>query len=236
VVLVTALTAAVLAATAVALALPARATRADPSAEPGRRRAWREVAEPLVDRLLPARRARRRDRQLPDALDRTAAALRAGDSVGAALARVAAAIPAPLGTELLSVARAVRLGTSAADALGAWARQPSSSPDVQLVATALAIGARAGGELARAVDGVAATLRERHELRREVHALATQARASAAVLAVAPLAFAGLVASIEPGAALFLVTEPVGLLCLVGGLGLEAVGAMWMARITRGAA
>ena len=188
-----------------------------------------------VHRHLPGRGRRRRDRQLPDALRRIASALRAGESVGAAIREVADTTTLPLGPELHRVARAVALGASVADALRAWASEPDASDDVRLVATALAIGSGTGGELARAVDGVAATLRERHELRREVEALATQARASAAVLAVAPLGFTALVATVEPAAAAFLVTRPAGFACLVLGLGLEAVGAVWMARITRGA-
>ena len=56
------------------------------------------------------------------------------------------------------------------------------------------------------------------------------------MLAVAPLAFAGLVSTIEPGAVAFLVTSPLGAICLVVGLGLEALGAAWMNRITRSAA
>ncbi len=224
-----------LAAGAVLVALPRRPLRHAPARWrppprdlPASLRRWAEVA-------LPGRRCRRRDHQLPDALDRTAAALRSGDSVGVALERVAAATAAPLGTELQRVAKAVALGAPVSEALRAWSAGPGASADVRLVATALAIGASAGGELARAVDGVAATVRERHELRREVQALATQARASAGVLAAGPPAFAALVASIEPRAALFLFTEPIGLLCLAGGLALEAGGAVWMARITRGA-
>ena len=72
----------------------------------------------------------------------------------------------------------------------------------------------------------------RHEVQAEVHALATQARTSAGLLAVAPLAFAGLVATIEPGAVAFLITSPVGVACLLLGVGLDAVGATWMRRIT----
>jgi tight adherence protein B len=78
-------------------------------------------------------------------------------------------------------------------------------------------------------------LRERREVAGEVRALATQARTSAGVLAVAPLAFTGLVSTIEPGAVAFLVTSPLGLACLLLGLALEALGAVWMTRITRSA-
>jgi tight adherence protein B len=190
----------------------------------------------LLDRLHPARRRARRDAQLPDALDRLAAALRAGQAIGPALVEMAPQIPAPLGTELEPIAAGLEHGASVASVLAGWATREGASADVRLVAAALTLGAEAGGEVARAVDRVAATLRERRELRGEVRALATQARASATVLAVAPLAFTGLVVTIEPGVVAFLVTTPVGLACLILGIGLEAIGAWWMARITQSAA
>jgi tight adherence protein B len=87
--------------------------------------------------------------------------------------------------------------------------------------------------VARAVDAVAATLRERREVQGEVVALATQARTSAGLLVVAPLGFAALVSTIEPGAVEFLVGTPLGWACLAGGLGLDALGAVWMQRIVR---
>lgn len=194
------------------------------------------AAGDLLDRFRPARPRARRDAQLPDALDRLASCLRGGRAVGPAIVSVADQLADPLRSELATVALAVTHGEPVSTALSTWAALPGSSRDVQLSAAALSLGADAGGEVARAVDRIAATLRERRELRGEVHALATQARASAGVLAVAPLAFAGLVAGIEPGAVAFLITTPVGLACLACGLLLEAIGAAWMARITRTAA
>ena len=156
--------------------------------------------------------------------------------MGPALVDLAPSVAEPLGVELRRVAAGLEHGRPVGDALRAWSTTPDASSDVRLVAAALTLGADAGGEVARAVDRVAATLRERRELAGEVRALAVQARASAAVLAVAPAAFAALVATIEPGVIAFLVTTPVGLACLSLGLVLEAAGTWWMARITRAAA
>lgn len=189
--------------------------------------------EGWAERAVPGRRRARRDAQLPDALDRLAAALRAGQAIGPAIEAVAPALPEPLRADLAPVAAALAHGAPVATALAGWGRQADASADVRLVAAALTLGADSGGEVARAVDRIASTLRERAELAGEVRSLATQARASAAVLALAPPAFAGLVATIEPGAVAFLLTTPVGLACLGAGVGLEALGATWMARITR---
>jgi tight adherence protein B len=186
---------------------------------------------PVLDR----RRLAERDRQLPDALERVAAAMRAGARPGPALAEVAADLPAPLGDELRHAVLALEHGDDLPTVLDRWAAMPGASPAVVLATSALGLGAVAGGQVARTVDHVAATLRERRQLQAEVRALATQARSSAWLLATAPLGFAGLVATIEPGVVSFLLTTPVGLACLALGLGLDAIGITWMARIVRGA-
>jgi tight adherence protein B len=190
---------------------------------------------PTVGRLVARRSAARRDAQLPDALERLASNVRAGSALGPALVATAAVVPDPLGRELLAVAAEVEHGAALVVALERWGDQNGSDTEVRLVAAAVGLAAEAGGQVARSIDQVASTLRERREVRAEVRALATQARASAGVLAVAPLAFTALVSTVEPAAVGFLVTTPVGLACLVGGLGLEATGAAWMARILRSA-
>jgi tight adherence protein B len=78
---------------------------------------------------------------------------------------------------------------------------------------------------------VADTLRERRALRREVRALSAQARASAAVVAVAPLGFAVVMAATDEATAAFLFGSPAGLACVVVGLGLELAGWRWMQHI-----
>ena len=189
----------------------------------------------LVAPSLRRRRRRRRDEQLPIWLERLASGLRAGLSLTGALATTTATTPAPLGPEVVEVERAVAGGQGLGAALARWAQAPEASPAVVLVVAALDLGALAGGEVARAVDRVAATLRDRVEAQAEVRALATQARASAAVLAVAPVGFTLLLGTLEPEVPRLLLTTPLGWACLAGGLGLEAASAAWMARIVGGA-
>ena len=189
------------------------------------------VVRPTVRRRL----QRRRDAQLPDTLERLASALRAGSSATTAFVALAEDAPEPLRAELRVVAAEIQHGAGMGAAVEAWGARPGTSPTVRLTAAALSLGVAAGGEVARSMDRVAATLRERRELQAEVHALATQARASAGVLGLAPLAFTALVSTIEPGMVRFLLTTPVGLVCLTGGLGLEAAGMVWMARIVAAA-
>lgn len=218
---------------AAGMTAPVRRRPASPFARPSPRRISRGSVVGLLERARPQRRRRRRDDQLPDALERLASAVRGGEGIGPAVRDLAGAVPDPLGADLRPVAVAIDQGEPVARALAGWAAGPGASPDVELVVAALTLGAHAGGEVARALDRVAATLRERREVHAEVRALAAQARASAGVLAVAPLGFAALVSTIEPRSATFLVASPLGMACLVAGLGLEALGGAWMARIIR---
>jgi tight adherence protein B len=186
--------------------------------------------------VLRRRRVRRRDALLPDWLEQLASALRAGASPSGAVSATAASAPWPLREDLERLDRSVRHGAGLGEGLQAWRSGVDATPAVVLVASALDLGLRSGGELARSVDRMAATLRDRAEAQAEVRALATQARASATLLALAPLGFALLLATIEPAMVRFLVTTPIGWACLVGGLALEGLGAAWMARIMASAA
>jgi tight adherence protein B len=181
--------------------------------------------------FLQRRRDERRDSQLTPFLERVASSIRSGRSVRSALTEVARGMDRPLRTDLEPLADALDHGAALEDAVDRWAGTSPSSSEVRLAAAALRLGARAGGEVARAVDGVAASLRERREVRGELIALATQARTSALLLVVAPLGFAGLMSTVEPGAIRFLLGTPLGLLCLTAGLVLDAAGGWWMQRI-----
>ena len=183
----------------------------------------------LLRPVLTRRRADRRDGQLPAWLERLASALRAGATPSVALTETAETTPWPLGAELTEVARGVHHGGGLAGELQRW-QQSASSPAVTLTTSALSLGLRTGGELARSVDRIAGALRDRAEAQAEARALGTQARASAWVLTVAPLGFTALLSGVEPGMVDFLVTTPAGATCLAAGLALDAAGALWMHR------
>jgi tight adherence protein B len=172
--------------------------------------------------------------ELPVMLEDIARALRAGSSlrqaccdaaVGASPARVA------LAGAMARAERGVPLGT----VFRSWATQ-STAAELRIAAGALALAATAGGPQARAVDGVALTLRERRAAASEVRAHSAQARLSALVIGALPLAFLAWAALTDRRTVAFLVGAPAGWVCLALGVALEATGALWMRRILRRAA
>ncbi len=186
----------------------------------------------LAWRLLRHRGTAALEAALPGAVDSIAGGLRSGASLRQAVAEAGRTALGPLGADLRAVATAVDRGAGLVVALEGWAeRRPQ--PGVRLVVAALCLGAETGGATARAVDAVAATLRQRLAAQAEARALATQARVSAGVIAVAPLAFCALSAATDRRSAGFLLRTPAGLVLLSAGLALDAAGALWMARLTR---
>lgn len=187
----------------------------------------------LRDRLRLGGRRRSAAVDLPALLEAIAARLRAGCSLGQALVESA---PPPGGVLAEQWRRTAELvpAIGAVAALQDWAGRVEQRP-VRLASAALTLAASTGGSPARAVDGVAATLRCRLALQAEIRALSSQARASAAVIALTPVAFGVLAALIDRRTASFL-TTPAGVLVVLCGLALDGLGGWWMARICRAAA
>jgi tight adherence protein B len=185
---------------------------------------------------------RRLEKELPLALDAVARSLRSGASVRQAIAEAAAAPAGGSGlrrgrrgrlqAELATVADQAGHGAGLVEALEALAvRRPG--PGVRLAVAALCLGVDTGGAQARAVDGVAATMRERLAVEAEVRALSSQARMSALVIGLAPLGFAAFAAATDPRTSEFLLHTPVGLALVAVGLLLDGAGWLWMQRLCR---
>lgn len=178
-----------------------------------------------VERVIVNRRRRAVDRDVPERLDRIIRRLRAGSNLSDAIVGVG------VGDDVLaSLAADIAIGRRLAPAVARW-RAEDPSPNRRLAAVALELSAEAGGSSASVLDGVAESLRDRVALEREVVALSSQARASAALLVIAPVAFTLVVGAVEPRLWSMLVGSPIGWVCLGLGLGLDALGAVWMARL-----
>lgn len=183
-------------------------------------------------RAAAGRGVRRADARLADLLEHAGRSLRAGVDLVPALHAAAGSVGGIHGVEVAAVVARVDGGASLPAALAPWGRA-HPRPPVALAVGALEVAALAGGARARALDGVAETLRGRTAVAEEARALASQARASAAVLVALPLVVVVLGALADPGVAGDLLGTPVGLGCLVAAVGLDGAGAWWMHRIVR---
>ncbi|HEY4397082.1 MAG TPA: type II secretion system F family protein [Acidimicrobiia bacterium] len=179
--------------------------------------------------VLRTRAYRRYAGALPLALEQIAAHLRGGGTVGQGVAALAGG-GGPLAGDLRRVQARADLGVGLADALAAWPVERDIG-DVRAVAGALAVAETLGGASAHALDGLAASLRDRIAAAAEARSLSAQARLSAVVVGASPLVYLVFSALVDPESVGVLVGTGAGRVCLVVGLLLEAVAALWMRRI-----
>jgi tight adherence protein B len=180
------------------------------------------------------RGARQADARLPELVEHVGRGLRAGLDLRSAVLAAGAAVGGPHGAALVVAVARLDGGAEWGEALEGWVDDHRRRP-VQLVVGALAVAEAAGGRASRALDGVAATLRARASVADEARALASQARASAAVLVALPVVVAAGGAAADRAVARALLGTPWGLGCIGLATALDVVGALWMHRITSGA-
>jgi tight adherence protein B len=170
--------------------------------------------------------------QLPGVAQQLAAALQAGLSLRQALARAARDAPEPCREELRRVVDELALGSRLESALeGLVARVPAH--DLRIMVTAILVQRRTGGNLARALSGLAVRLEERGQLARELRGATAQARMTAWLVAALPLG-AGVMAEIAaPGTLARVLGAGPGPPLLAVSATLYGAGVLWIRRIGR---
>jgi Flp pilus assembly protein TadB len=171
-------------------------------------------------------RARRSRPAAPDyasLLDAIARQVRSGSSLTGA-----AVIEIDRSTPLGEVVDRLASGGSLSEAL---ATIDPGQPDLALTVQALSATAHLGGPIAATLDEAAAVLRQRFAARAERRAHGAQARLSARVLTIVPLAFAAWSAIASQRTREIYVSTAAGGICALFGLVLNVIGWRWMKRI-----
>ncbi|MDP9022333.1 MAG: type II secretion system F family protein [Actinomycetota bacterium] len=190
------------------------------------------VAARTLLSVLAARRQARFADQLGDVLQLLAGSLRAGYGLMQAIDAVGREADAPAAEEFGRVIIEARLGRDVSQSLRALADRVASE-DFAWVVQAIEIHREVGGDLAEVLDTVAATIRERNQIRRQVKALSAEGRYSAYVLLALPFVVAGLITMTSPGY-LSELTRTVPGIVMLGVAGVfMAVGALWLRKLTR---
>jgi tight adherence protein B len=123
---------------------------------------------------------------LPDALDLIAGSLRAGFGLPHGLDLVAKGNHGACADEFGQVLHEVNLGSDL-DVSLARVVQRVDSDDIRLLATAVAVQRRTGGNLVEVLAQIAGVMRERQRLRRDLKVITTAPRVSGYVVALLPV-------------------------------------------------
>jgi tight adherence protein B len=124
--------------------------------------------------------------QLPDALLALASALRAGSNLPKGLELLATRQPPPLSQEFTIVLAEYRIGRQLADSLTDM-RKRISTPELDLMNTAMNVSRRVGGNLADTLEALAKTLQEKAHIEGKIDALTSMGRAQGWVVGLLPI-------------------------------------------------
>lgn len=169
-------------------------------------------------------------KQLPDALELVARALRAGHSLASGFSLVAEEMRAPISKEFQRVFEEQNLGVPLEEALDSLTERIPNM-DLRFFATAVVLQRQTGGDLAEILDKIGYLVRERFKIWGQVQALTGEGRLSGIVLlALPPLLFIT-VYRLNPEYLTPLFTDPLGRKMLAGAIIMQLVGAMVIKKI-----
>ncbi len=183
-------------------------------------------------KALEARRLRRFEHQLPDALMLIATSLRSGYGVLRAIQAVADGMVPPISSEFKEVLDESRVGVPVGGALSRLLERVPL-PDLEIAVTAILIQMDVGGNLAELMETVAATVRERHRLRGEMDTLTAEARLSGVVLFLVPVGAAVILVTLNRAYMATLLQTTLGHLLIAGAAALQIMGGLVIRRMLR---
>lgn len=126
------------------------------------------------------------ERQLVDALELSARALRAGHPLLGSFQLIADEIPSPVGPLFGDICQEHEMGIDLESALQRTARETDNA-DLRLFTASITINLRTGGNLAEVIEGLAKVIRERMKLQRRFRVLTAQTQISKRILTGMPV-------------------------------------------------
>ena len=178
------------------------------------------------------RRLRAFEEQFPDGLDLISRALKAGHAFATGLKMVADEMPEPVGPEFRKTFDEQNFGLPLKDALdNLTMRVPSL--DVRFFATAVLIQRETGGNLAEILENLAHVVRERFKILRQVRVYTAHGRFTGYVLLALPAVLCIALSFINPEHMNLLFRERMGQMMLLGALGLQTAGYVWIKQVIK---
>jgi tight adherence protein B len=184
----------------------------------------------FVVRYFRDRRVRKFEEQFPEAIELIARAMRAGHAFTVGIKIAADELPEPAGPEFRLLYDRQNYGAQIPDALRAFAERVPTI-DARFFVTAVLTQREAGGNLSEILDRLAAVMRERFRIRREVRVRSAHGRVTAYVLAGMPPVLAVLMLLANPEQMMLLAHDPLGVKLVTTGIVLQVIGVLMVRKI-----
>ena len=168
--------------------------------------------------------------QLADALTIIASGLKGGYSFVQGLDMASQQLEAPIKEETARVLRLIQLGLDTPRALLQMAERVNSY-DYDMTVSATNIQLSVGGNLSLLLENIAATIRDRIRLRRDISVLTAQGRMSGAILIALPIGIGCMLALLNWEYMSRLVNTTMGNTLLYIAAGMQAIGIYWIKKL-----
>jgi tight adherence protein B len=168
--------------------------------------------------------------QLGDTLVLMANALKTGYSLAQALDVVANKASPPINEEFDRVVKEVNLGAGIEESMARMVRRTESS-DLDMVATAIAINRKIGGNLSEILETISETIRERVRIKGEMSSMTAQARGSGYMITALPIVLSVFMYFVTPAYFGPMLGSPIGIGMLIGAGIFMAMGQFIMGKI-----
>jgi tight adherence protein B len=168
--------------------------------------------------------------QLELVLRMLSGALRVGLGLRQAIILVTEEVPDPARREFMRVIGRANIGISISDALDELAKNIPGN-EMLMFARVVRVQMQTGGDLAKVLDRLAATIRDRRRIFRKMKSLTAQGRYGAYIVGGLPLVVGGFVIWTQPDMGNALLHTKVGNICLGMVAGLETLAIFVLNRI-----
>lgn len=171
------------------------------------------------------RRFRAFEEQFPEAIELMARALRAGHTFPTGILMVAEEMPNPMAAEFKLLYDRQNFGMSLNDALKGMAERVPIL-DARFFTTAVLTQRETGGNLSEILDNLAAVIRDRFKVKRQVRAVTAHGRITGWILSALPPVLALILAAVSPEFMKPMITDPLGVQMIAVGCTMQVIGTL----------
>ncbi len=187
---------------------------------------------PLIIRQKRSARLYKFEETFPEALDLLSRGIRAGHAFSAGMKMVADELGEPVGPEFRKAFDEQNFGLPLKESLNNLClRVPIL--DVRFFSTAVLIQRETGGNLSEILDNLAAVVRERFKIRRQVRVHTAHGRFTGYVLMALPAFLAVALMFINPDHMNTLFEESMGQMMIVASIVMQAIGFFWIRQVIK---
>jgi Flp pilus assembly protein TadB len=190
------------------------------------------VMSSIIEGQVAARNAHRLETQLATAIDLMVAALSAGAGVSDAIESAANESKAPLGAEFQEMLGRIRYGEAPQRVFEDFAKRIPLEA-YRLFSFTMAVHGEVGGSLAPTLATVGRSIRDRIEIGRRIRAQSTEAQASVIGIVCVTYFLGLLMWRTNPGHFETFMKHPVGADAVAGAMILQAIGLLWITKLSR---